>query len=112
MYNFHCSASPFPRFEAAFLFLGWGLMFFWILDHHLHNLRLVGPACIWIGIILMLVSLRWNKRPISDKAFSCLQAEARFDAIRKAWESVCGEQRRPTWGEMRRIGNRVTSRVQ
>lgn len=87
-----------------------GLMFLWMFDH-LHNLRLVGAACIWIAIILMLVSWRWNKRPISDKAFSCLQAEARFGAIRDAWEAVCGEQRRPTWEEMRRIGNRVSCRV-
>ena len=110
MYSFPCSASPFPRFETWFLFLGWGLIFLGIADH-LHPLRLAGAVCLWIAGILMLVSWRWNKRPISDAAFSCLQAEARFDAICKAWEAVCGEQRRPTWGEMRRIGNRVTSRV-
>lgn len=111
MYHFPCPASPFPRFETVFLFLGSVLMFLGVVVYQLHDLLLAGVFCLWIAGILIIVSWRWSKRPISDKSFSCLQAESRFDAIRDAWEAVCGEQRRPTWKEIRQIRKKIYAQI-
>lgn len=110
MYHFPCPASPFPRFETVFLFLGSVLMFLGVVVC-LHDLLLAGVVCLWIAGILIIVSWRGSKRLISDTAFSCLQADARFDAIRMAWEAVCGEQRRPTWKEMGQIRKKIYAQI-
>lgn len=109
-YHYPGPVHPFPRMEGWLLFLGVMLVILGK-EYGFHVLVLAGAVFLWAGAIFAAARWFWDKKPISDHAFSVLQNESRFPSVRKAWEKICGTQRRPTWGEMDRIWANIRYRI-
>ncbi|MHB1266060.1 MAG: hypothetical protein ACYCY2_00485 [Acidithiobacillus ferriphilus] len=110
-YQFPGPIRPFPRMEGVLLFVGLALVIVGKFYGVPWPDALVGDTFLGVGAAFYLARLRWNKKPISDHAFSVLQSESRWPMVAQAWETVCGSHRRPTWGEMNRIWRHIRYQI-
>ncbi|GEM_PF-3541982 len=103
-YRYPGPTTSHPWYEVPVTILAAFFLFLGIDEGHSWMLILTASLGCLIAL-LFLYRVIWDDQPVSDAAYATLRGESSYKMIEQAWVAICGEKRRPTWGELERIAH-------